>query len=42
MFNSRYEYQPIYLILYNILRTKFNKSEEDIEEIIYNEDYDGL
>ena len=42
MFNSKYEYQPIYLILYNILRTKFNKSEEDIEEIIFNDDYDGL
>ena len=25
-----------------ILRTKFNKSEEDIEEIIFNDDYDGL
>lgn len=42
MFFSRYEYQPIYIILYNILRTKYNKSEEEIEEIIYNEGYDGL
>ena len=42
MFFSRYEYQPIYIILYNILRTKYNKSEEDIEEIIYNDGYDGL
>ena len=41
MFFSRYEYQPIYIILYNILRTKYNKSEEDIEEIIYNDGYDG-
>ena len=42
MFFSRYEYQPIYIILYNILRTKYNKSEEEIEEIIYNDGYDGL
>ena len=42
MFLKRYEYQPIYIILYNILRTKFNKLEEDIEEIIYEEDYEGL
>ena len=42
MFFSRYEYQPIYLIIYNFLRCREKMAEGEILSIIDEDGYDGL
>lgn len=42
MFFSRYEYRPIYIILHNFLRCRENMSEDSFQELLIEEDYDGL
>lgn len=42
MFFSRYEYQPIYIILYNFLRCRKGLTDSSFQDILLEEDYDGL
>ncbi len=42
MFFSRYEYQPIYIILYNFLRCRKGLTDAGFQDILTEEEYDGL
>ena len=39
---SRYEYQPIYIILYNFLRCRKKIGDSDFDDILLEQGYDGL